>query len=66
MKVSELANYCIKYLSKYGDSDIRIDLLTENQTNFLDKEPVSICFYENQFEIEIDIGSKRELMKKIK
>lgn len=30
MKVSELANYCIKYLSKYGDSDVKIDLLTEN------------------------------------
>lgn len=66
MKVSELVKYGIDYLAKYGDGDVKIDLLTENQSNFLDKEHVSVCFHNNNFEIEIDINSKKELMKKIK
>lgn len=66
MKLSYLIKKGIDHIAKYGDCDIKINLLTENQSNFLDEEPISICDYNKDFEIEIDIDTKQKLIKKIK
>lgn len=66
MKLSYLIKKGIDHLVKYGDKDIRINLLTENQSNFLDEEVLSIVDYDGIFEIEVDIENKKKLMSKIK
>lgn len=66
MKLSHLIKKGIDHLAKYGDEDIRINLLTENQSNFLNEESMSIVDYDGIFEIEIDIENKKKLMNKIK
>lgn len=66
MKVSDLIKRATDYIVKYGDGDIRINLLTENQPNFLDEEFISVCDYDAIFKIEIDIDNKQKLMNKIK
>lgn len=66
MKVSELVKAGIDFLIEHGDAEVRIDLLTENQSNFLDEQYKDFCTYNGNFEIEIDVISKEELMRKIK
>ena len=66
MKLSYLIKKGIDHITKYGDCDIRIDLLTENRSNYLDEEVISIFDSKGIFEIEVDINDKKSLMKKIK
>lgn len=66
MKLSYLLKKGIDHLIEHGDCDIRVNLLTENQCNFLNDLTMSIVDYDNIFELEIDIINKRSLMKKIK
>lgn len=66
MKLSYLIKKGIDHLVKHGDGDIKINLLTENQSNFLDEEFTSIVDYNGVFEIEVDIENKKKLMSKIK
>ena len=66
MKLSYLIEKAMEHLEEYGDEDIKINLLTEKQSNFLDDEIISIADYDGIFEIEIDVNNKKYLMKKIK
>ena len=67
MKVSELAKATIDFLIKHGDKDIKIDLLTENRSNFLDEHyHIDFSTYNGNFEIEVDVNNKKDLMSKIK
>lgn len=67
MKISELVKAGIDFLIEHGDKDVKIDLLTENQSNFLDEHYyIDFSTYNGNFEIEIDVINKKELMNKIK
>lgn len=67
MKVSELVKAGIDFLIENGDKDVKIDLLTENQSNFIDEHHrISLYTHKGDFEIEIDVDSKKELIKRIK
>lgn len=66
MKLSYLIKKGIDHLTEHGDCNIRINLLTEKQCNFLDDLVMSTVDYDGIFELEIDIVNKRNLMKKIK
>lgn len=66
MKPSRLINELVDYIAKYGDDkDIKIDLLTENQSNIVN--PTGTCITSNgEFQIEVDVEDKREFKKNIK
>lgn len=66
MKLSYLLNKGLEHLVKYGDCDVKINLLTENQSNFLLDESIHICDYNKDFELEIDVETKEKLINKIK
>lgn len=66
MKPSKLINELVNYIAKYGDDkDIKIDLLTENQSNIVNPTGTYINS-KGEFQIEIDIENKREFKKNIK
>lgn len=65
MKPSSLINDLVKYISKYGDNeDIKIDLLTENQSNIVNITGIRV--YNDVFYIESDIENIKEFKKSIK
>lgn len=66
MKPSKLINELVNYIAEYGDDkDIKIDLLTENQSNIVN--PTGTYINSNgEFQIEIDIENKREFKKNLK
>ena len=66
MKLSYLLSKGIEHLTKYGDCDVKINLLAENQCNFLLDESIHIFDYNKDFELEIDIETKEKLISKIK
>ena len=51
MKLSYLIKKGVEHLSKHGDCDVRISLLTENQANYLDDKYISTYDYNGIFEI---------------
>lgn len=63
MKASYLAKSIIDYIVEYGDVDINIDLLTENQSNIV--KPTGISVINGKFDIEVEIENKREFKKNI-
>ena len=66
MELSHLVKKGIDHLIAYGDCDVRINLLTENQCNFLDEYHVGLYNNKHEFEFEISINSKDDLIQKIK
>ena len=66
MKLSHLVKKGIDHLIAYGDCDVRINLLTENQCNFLDEYHVGLYNNKHEFEFEIGINSNYVFINKIK
>lgn len=68
MKATELVIQIIENISLYGDMDINIDLLTENQSNFVNTNGNCIYFdkQNKMFNIQCDINNIKEFKKNIK
>lgn len=67
MKSSELVIQIINNISLYGDMDINVSLLTENQSNHIDVNNNCIYFDKKNktFNIECDINNVKEFKKNI-
>jgi hypothetical protein len=63
MKVTELIYSLIEYLKKYGDNEVIVNLLTENQAN-----PINITgnFCDDKYRIECDINDLKSFKKNLK
>ena len=66
MKLSHLVKKGIDHLIAYGDCDIRINLLTEKQRDVIRAYYVGLYNNKHEFEFEIGINSKDDLIQKIK
>lgn len=64
VKASELATKLIEHISKNGDTDIIIDILSENQSNYVNCTSLEIM--DGIFQIECDIDNVKEFKKKLK
>lgn len=64
MKTSEIIKGLIDDLSKYGNREIEVDLLTENQSNLV--KITGIYSYKNKISIDCDINDIKEFKKQIK
>ena len=56
----------IDFLIEHGDAEVKFNLLTEKQDNYLEEQYKDFSTYNGNFEIQIDVLSKKELMSKMK
>lgn len=63
MKASDLAISLINRMKEYGDFDVKVNLLTENQSNYVD---ITGSWFDGFYEIECDIDDLKEFKKNLK
>lgn len=64
MKLSELFTEALEAWKKYGNIDVQIDLLTENQSNVVKVTAVNVI--QDKFIIDGEIGDIKEFKKRLK
>lgn len=66
MKTSEVIINLIENISKYGDKNLKVDLLTENQSNIVKITGIYFNEEKNIFTIDCDIDDVNLFKKNIK
>jgi len=64
MKASELIMSLVTYMKENGDFDVKIDLLTENQSNII--EITGNGFYKGVYLIDSDINDLKDFKRNLK
>lgn len=64
MKASEMIMSLVSYMKENGDFDVKIDLLTENQSNII--EITGNGFYKGVYLIDSDINDLKDFKRNIK
>lgn len=66
MKASSVIKELIDKIAKHGDKDVKIDLLTENQSNIVNITGFYFNEKENIFTIDCDINDVDDFKNKFK
>ena len=66
MKASSVIKELIDKIAKHGDNDVKIDLLTENQSNIVNITGFYFNEKENIFTIDCDINDVDDFKNKFK
>lgn len=66
MKTSEVIIHLIENVSKYGDKNLKVDLLTENQSNIVKITGIYFNEEKNIFTIDCDIDDVNLFKQNIK
>lgn len=64
MKNTELLKALVDDIAKYGEREIQVDLLTENQSNLI--EITGLNSWKNEVTIDCDINDLKEFKKRLK